>query len=591
MRIAFLVAMQMAVVLGLFFCTAALSEEEKTKVFVAKKIVTMDPGWSTATAVAVRDGKILSVGSMDDLKPWLDKYPYEVDNTFADKVILPGFVEAHGHPLLGGFLMQLPLLSHQPIPSLTKEAFKGLNSRDEAINSLANDERVLKDPKAPLVAWGFDSVVFGGHLTAQELDRISSTRPIYVQDASEHFAYLNSAAIKQRAFTPDLAKKIPGIGLTDGGELNGQFLGTAAATAAIGPIFDKQLKGEAARRNIDYMIGLSLRGGITTQSELVLGLTDVDAQAYAYDRYFNDPDVPMRCVAVTDLAGLIRQKGPNALNTAIRLQGRSTDKLIFHGVKSFADDSLLGFGMAMENPGYIDGHQGVYNNSGLAFYQQLKPYWDAGFQIHIHTNGNGGQADTIDVLKKLQASHPRFDHRFTFQHFGMATPAQIRDVKELGAIVSLNPYYVYYRGEIDAPYIGTDRAYTADRLHTILENGVTASLHSDTPIGAPNPLEWVWIAVNRFGQSGKVLAPEERIAVADALKMITINAAYTLGVDDKLGSIEPGKFADFTVLEADPYQVAPEKLRDIKIWGTVVGGTKHSVEEAKSHGASAQETR
>jgi predicted amidohydrolase YtcJ len=582
--------MQMAIFVGVCFCSAAFSEEEKTKVFVARKIVTLDPGWSTATAVAVREGKILSVGSMDDLKPWLDKYPYDVDNTFADKVIMPGFIEAHGHPLLGGYLLQLPLVSYQPIPSITKEAFKGLKTRDEAVNSLANDERSMKDPKKPLLAWGFDSVVFGGHLTRQELDKISATRPIYVQDASEHFVYLNSAAIQQRGFTPDLAKKIIGVGLTDGGELNGQFLGTTAAVTAIGPFFDKQLKGEAGRQNIDYMVGLSLKGGITTQSELALGLTDVDAQAYTFDRYFNDPDAPMRCVVVTDIAGLIRQKGANALNSAIRLQGRSTDKLIFHGVKSFADDSFLGFGMAMENPGYIDGHQGVYNNNGLAFYQQLKPFWDAGFQIHIHTNGNGGQADTIEVLKRLQAAHPRFDHRFTFQHFGIATPAQIKDVKALGAIVSVNPYYVYYRGEINAPYIGADRAYTADRLHTILENGITASLHSDAPIGAPCPLEWVWIAVNRFGQSGKVLAPEERVSVGDALKMITINAAYTLGVDDKLGSIEPGKFADFTVLEADPYQVPPEKLREIKIWGTVVGGTKHPVEEAKSHGVRAQET-
>jgi hypothetical protein len=280
----------------------------------------------------------------------------------------------------------------------------------------------------------------------------------------------------------------------------------------------------------------------------------------------------MRCVAVTDIAGLMQQKKDNAVPFILQLQQKSTDKLIFHGVKSFADDSFLGLGMAIENPGYIDGRKGIYINEREALYQQLKPFWDAGLQIHVHSNGNGGQAETLAALARLQAEHPRFDHRFTFEHFGIATPAQIREVKELGAIASLNPYYVYDRAEITAQYIGTDRAYTAVRLRTLVDNGVTVSLHSDTPIGPALPLEWVWIAVNRFGQSGKVIAPDERVTLAQALRMITIDAAYTLGVDDKIGSIEAGKFADFTVLEQDPYQVSADKLRDIKVWGTVLGG-------------------
>ncbi len=563
---------------------ALFAQDGKITVFVAKKIITMSAGWPTATAVAVRDGKILSVGTLEDLKPWLDKNPnVTVDRTFADKVLMPGFIEAHGHPLLGGILLQLPLLTNTPMPNPYGPGFKGLKTRQEAIAALTAYEHALKDPNQRLLAWGFDNVVFGGHLTRQELDKISATRPIYVWDASEHFAYLNSAAIKQRGFTAEAAKKVNGVQLSPDGELNGQFLGTTAAIYALTPLLDQELKGDAARKSLDFLTALSLQGGITTQSELVLGVTDIDGEAATYEQYYNDASTPMRCVVVTDIAGLMQQKKDNAVSFILQLQQKSTDKLIYHGVKSFSDDSFVGFGMAIENPGYIDGRKGIYINQGDAFYQQLKPFWDAGLQIHVHSIGNGGQANTLQVLSHLQAGHPRVNHRFTFEHFGISTPAQIRELKELGAIASLNPYFVYYRAEINAPYFGTDRAYTAVRLRTLVDNGVTVSLHSDTPIGPALPLEWVWIAVNRFGQSGEVVGPEERVTVAQALRMITIDAAYTLGVDDKIGSIESGKFADFTVLEEDPYQVPADKLRDIKVWGTVVGGTPHPVSSLRAH--------
>jgi hypothetical protein len=147
-----------------------------------------------------------------------------------------------------------------------------------------------------------------------------------------------------------------------------------------------------------------------------------------------------------------------------------------------------------------------------------------------------------------------------------------RRLARLGGVASVNPHYLYYRSEFNAPYLGTDRAYTAARLRTLVDAGVPTSLHADTPVAPPFPLVEVWIAVNRFGLSGNVRGPEERISVDQALRMVTIDAAFTLGVEDKVGSIAPGKFADFAVLEQDPFEVPKEKIRDIKVWGTVVGG-------------------
>ena len=210
---------------------------------------------------------------------------------------------------------------------------------------------------------------------------------------------------------------------------------------------------------------------------------------------------------------LRRRKAPSSIIRS--LARKSTDTLIYKGVKFFSDDSFVGLGMVIENPGYTDGRKGIYIlQPGDAIRDALLPWWKDGFQIHVHSNGNGGNDSTLDALAALQAVHPRFDHRFTLEHFGITTPEMARRLKALGGIASINPYYVYYRGEFNAPMVGTDRAYTAARLKTLLDAGNTISLHSDTPVGPPRPLEWAWIAVNRIGLSGKVLAPAERVSVS-----------------------------------------------------------------------------
>jgi hypothetical protein len=154
----------------------------------------------------------------------------------------------------------------------------------------------------------------------------------------------------------------------------------------------------------------------------------------------------------------------------------------------------------------------------------------------------------------------------------------------LGAIVSTNPYYVSERADINANYIGTDRASLAARMASLINQDVVVALHSDTPVGIPSPLLEVWIAVNRVGsQSGKVHAPYERVLdVNRAMKMVTIDAAYALGINDRVGSIEAGKFADFVVLETDPQEVDPLKIKDIPVVATILGGRPTLTSETKT---------
>ena len=577
-----MLAVVLAGLLGGAGALAAAAEPQKAEpitVFVAKTIHTMDRGWPEATAVAVQGGRILSVGSLDDVKVSLNERPFTLDETFKDRVLMPGFIEAHGHPLLGSLLLTRPLLTYLPTAQAYGPDFPGVKSIEEAAAKLKAYVAAAKDPDEYLIVWGYDVVAMGRHLTKDDLDQISTTQPIVVWDASEHFTYANSAALRKRGLSKDAAK-VNGVGTDAKGELNGRFLGKTASLFFLEPVLQPFLEPDVALKHFRFLADLSRKNGITTTSELVLGAMNLDLELHLFNRFFNDPHATLRCVSVADGASLTAGKKDEAVAFLQNLEKQSTDRLIVRGVKFFADDSFLGLGMQIENPGYSDGRTGLWMvQPGQAMFDQWQPWWDAGLQIHVHTNGNAGNQATLEALAALQAHKPRFDHRFTCEHFGISTPEQARLLKDLGGVASVNPYYLHYRSELNAPLVGAERSYTAARYKSLVDAGVPVSMHSDTPIGPPRPLEWVWIAGNRFGLSGAVRGPAERVTPQEAFRMVTIDAAYTLGVEDTLGSIEPGKMADFVVLEDDPLAVPPEKIRDVKVWGTVLGGTVLPVSE------------
>jgi hypothetical protein len=146
-------------------------------------------------------------------------------------------------------------------------------------------------------------------------------------------------------------------------------------------------------------------------------------------------------------------------------------------------------------------------------------------------------------------------------------------MKALGASANVNIYYVWLRGELYPNIVGTDRAEDLSPIGTLVGAGVPTTIHSDYPIGPPKPLLAITLALTRVGQSGtRTLGPGQAVSLAQALRMVTTDAAFVLGIDDKVGSLEPGKLADFTVLERDPHDVKPASIRDIQVWGTVLGG-------------------
>ena len=202
-------------------------------------------------------------------------------------------------------------------------------------------------------------------------------------------------------------------------------------------------------------------------------------------------------------------------------------------------------------------------------------YWDAGYHIHTHVNGDEGLQVVIDVLKERMENNPRSNHRFTIVHFAVSNDKQVEALGEMGVIITANPYYVTSLADRYSEVgLGPERADTMVRLGSVAKTSMPISLHSDMPMAAADPLFLAWCAVNRKTVSGRVAAPEQSISRERALTAITIESAYVLEKENELGSIKSGKKADFTILEQDPYEVEVDDLKDITVWGVVFEGQK-----------------
>jgi predicted amidohydrolase YtcJ len=239
-------------------------------------------------------------------------------------------------------------------------------------------------------------------------------------------------------------------------------------------------------------------------------------------------------------------------------------------VKMFADGAFFAQNMRLAAPGYTDGHIGKWLTEPADLNAQLRRYWDAGFSLHIHVNGDEGLEV---VLNGLAALPPSRAQTVTLEHLGYSTEAQNRRIARMGLMVSAQPNYIRVLGDAYGAHgLGFDRAALMNRLGSLEAKGVPLGLHSDFNMAPIDPLYLAWIAANRITLDGHVKAPEERISLDKALRAITIEAAQVIGMDSLVGSIAPGKKADFAVLDQDPYRAGATALRDLKVEAVIFEG-------------------
>lgn len=536
-------------------------------IFRARRILTLNPSQPEATHVAVRDGRILGAGTLEDLRGW---GPCEVDERLADKVLLPGFVEGHSH-LMAGSLWHHVYCGFFDVGDPDGRRVPGSPSLQAVVAALAGSPaaRAAAAGDGAVIGWGFDPIYFGAARCARgDLDRVAADRPVAVLHASGHILNVNSEALR-RAGLLRAGVDHPGIPLGADGLPTGELKGPEAML----PVFDVVGMSRSFLSGDEFGIRafgrLAVRAGVTTATDLAASATDAEIAQWL--RITGEDRYPVRLVPFLRLIGI---SPAEAVARARAIGARSTERLRLGRIKVVADGSIQGFSARLRWPGYFNG---AANGLWYTAPQTVREAYTLGLQqgvlIHTHTNGDEATEMALDMMEAALKACPTSDHRYTLQHCQLADAAQFRRMKALGLGVNLFANHHFYWGDQHRSVtVGPERAERMNACRSALDEGVPFSVHSDAPITPLAPLFTAWCAVNRLTASGRVLGAHQRIGVMDALRAITLGAAWTLKLDGEVGSIECGKRADFAVLEDDPTTVDPAALKDVRVWGTVQGG-------------------
>ncbi|WP_316204701.1 amidohydrolase [Bradyrhizobium sp. SZCCHNS3004] len=538
-------------------------------IFRAKEIITLDPARPSATAVAVLGDRILAVGSLEELKAAAGGQPYIIDDTFADKVIAPGFLAQHDHPLLTGLTMMSEIIAIEDwvLPSGTIPAAQNQNDYRKR---LAEANAKLKDPNELLVTWGYDPS-FHGDLTRSDLDKLSGTRPIIVWHRSAHEFIVNTKTLEtygiDAAFVGAMSTEAQKQSNLDEGHFweGGMF-------GVVPKLLPAIATPERVQHGLEFVMRYYHANGVTLACEPG-GLYSKRMQD-AQNAVLSRPESPFRFYFIPDGKSIIAAFPDTAISETEKVLGwgQGMTVMIPTAIKLFADGAVYSLAMQVREP-YLDRHPGQWIMDPKLFARAFQVYWEAGYQIHIHATGDAGLDLVLDNLEANMRRHPRYDHRTVAVHFAISQQDQIERIKRLGAIVSGNPYYVTALADVYAKEgLGPERADNMVRLGDVERAGISYSLHSDMPMAPGQPLFLMHCAVNRTTVSGRVAGPDQRISRLSALKAITLDAAYSLRLEDEVGSIVPGKLANFTILGESPLTVDPAKIKDIPVWGTVHEG-------------------
>ena len=515
-----------------------------TTIYAAKKIITMNPSRPEATHVAVREGRILGAGSLEELGTW---GAYTLDDRFADKTILPGFVEGHAHTMEGS-LWAKTYCGWFDRTDPDGKTWAGVKSIDAVIDRLSEAAAALDDPTAPISGWQLDPIYMNNtRVTRHDLDRVSTTRAIGVLHASGHIMNVNTKALELAGLLRTGINN-PGIPLGEDGLPTGELKGPEVMTP-VGPFVDFERNMlDADEDGLRRFAKLCVRTGTTTITDLASRL-DPDTVEMML-RVTGEIDYPARIVPLRFFMGLSPE---DLVAEVLRLKELSTDRLRLGRIKIVADGSIQGFSARLRWPGY---HNGAPNGLWYVAPEQLSEIFhralDAGVQVHTHTNGDQATQLVLEKLAPALQAHPNPDHRFTLQHCQLADAAQFRQAAKLGMCVNLFANHHFYWG--DEHYtltVGPDRATRMNAARTALDAGVLVVSAAGNWTGrvVVNPAAFDGVVARRNVKVGE-LASQAAFRVVDlsAMRVVVDLPERDVGRIGRTGPADGGLRADAQVL-------------------------------------------
>ncbi len=521
------------------------------------KVYTIDTRLPRAEAFAVKNSRFIAVGTNAEIRGLIGKDTRTVDAK--GMTIVPGFVDCHNHA--GGDVLLYEVLVGNPF----EVEFVTINSIIDKLRTKAR--------QTPAGTWVegyfFDDtkVKEQRELNVHDLDEVSVEHPVVVRHRGGHTSYYNSKALEMAGVTKGTANTPGGTyDKDDKGELNGRVTDTARGVFnGIGkrPTFSPAEMDQRGKDGIAHISKQFVRYGLTTVHHEGGDLAAIQA---------------------------VRARGELLHRVSYEANGRVLDSMIASGIQTGFGDEWIKFGATSEHtvdgsfsertmalsqayPGDKSGYKGNVTETQETLNAWIEKVHRAGIQVNCHANGDVAIDMFLTAVERAQKLFPRTDIRPKITHCTLITDDLVRRIKALDAIPAMFTTYAYYNSDKFVFY-GEDLMKRSMAFRSMLDAGVHVAAGSDFSPGPFAPLMGIQGMVTRRGWDGKVWGANQRITVEEAIRVNTLHGAYASKEEAIKGSITPGKLADFVMLSEDPHTIDPEKIKDIKIVSTVVGGNE-----------------
>ena len=549
-------------------------------VFTGGAVYTVDAARRWASAVAVRQGRIVAVGTDDEVRALVGDATEVVE--LDGRMLLPGFQDAHVHPPPSGLDMLRCDLS---------DAY--------AVEDYA---RIVGDyaEAHPEVEWilggGWSMDVFpGGNPPKDVLDRVVRDRPVFLPSRDGHSAWVNSRALEIGGVTAETEDPVDGV-IVRGDD--GSPWGTLHEGAM--RFVDKHMPPDTPE---DFVAGLRVAQaylhslGITAWQDAIIG---IDGRTYdsfdAYARLAEDGELTARVIGAL---WWDRHRGLEQIDDLIAARSRGpVGRFSPTSVKIMQDGVIENFTAGVLEP-YLDAEGNPTDNRGKSFVdpEELKEAvtrLDAeGFQVHFHALAERAVREALDAIEAARRANGMNDLRHHIAHIQVIHPDDIPRFRELGVVANAQPLWAQYEGQminLTIPFLGQERAGWQYPFASLVRAGAVLAFGSDWGVSSPNPLEEIHVAVNRMGWHGYEYGgveeaatvpfiPTEAVDLPTAIAAFTIGSAYVNHLDDVTGSIEPGKYADLTVLDRNVFARPATELHAARVHLTYVEGQRVYVAE------------
>jgi predicted amidohydrolase YtcJ len=519
------------------------------------KVYTVDPQLPKAEAFAVRGGKFIAVGKSADIKGLIGKKTQRIDAE--QMTVVPGFIDSHNHASGNTLLYEVLVGNPYEVEFVTiasivdkLRAKAKTTPADTWVEGFFFDDTKLKDQRA---------------LNVHDLDQVSGELPVAVHHRGGHTTFYNSKALKMAGVTNTTPGMASGTYDRDaGGELNGRVTDRARDVLyKVGkrPVYSADETMRRDREGLAYISKQFVRYGLT-------GVCHEGGN--------------LRALAQ------VRARGDLLHRVSYEAEGAELEAMISGGMTTGLGDDWIKLGATFEHmadgsfsertmamsvpyPGSTSGYKGNVTETQDDLNAWCERVHRAGIQLNCHANGDVAIDHVLTAYERALKLVPQTDARPKITHCTLINDELVRRIKAINAVPALFTSYAYYNPD-KFHFYGEELMKRCMAYRTLLDAGIHAAAGSDFDPGPFAPLMGIQGMVTRTGWNGEVWGANQRISVDEALRVNTINGAYATREEAIKGSITPGKLADFVVLAEDPHTVVAEKIKDIRVVRTVVGG-------------------